>query len=100
MPGITISIMFCTCPEGKTSVWMPWVKLSKGGSLVTPIHHTRLLPRLGLVLLHERFNTGSTWEPYLQNLPNAFRGVPLSSFNAVEMRALQDTHLEAKIDER
>lgn len=56
--------------------------------------------RLGLVLLHERFKTGSAWETYIQNLPSTFTGAPLSSFGAVEMRALQDRDLAAQIDKR
>ena len=59
-----------------------------------------LFRRLGLLLLHERFKGGSRWAPYTDNLPHAFRGIPLASFNAREMRALQDKSLAADIDER
>lgn len=59
-----------------------------------------LVRRLGLVLLHERFKTGSKWEAYIQNLPEKFRGIPLSSFSAVDIRALQDRDLAMAIDER
>lgn len=52
------------------------------------------------MLLHERFKEGSKWGPYVGNLPRAFKGVPLSSFAAEEMRALQDRELAAEIDER
>lgn len=52
------------------------------------------------MLLHERFKTDSAWENYIQNLPSTFRGVPLSSFSAVEMRALQDRNLAAQIDKK
>ncbi|CAN0525853.1 unnamed protein product, partial [Ectocarpus sp. 12 AP-2014] len=58
--------------------------------------------RLGLILLHERYKTGSSskWEPYISNLPKRFKGVPLASFGAVEMRGMQDIALAGKIDQR
>ena len=58
--------------------------------------------RLGLVLLHERFKGGSSskWEPYVSNLPKRFKGVPVASFGAVEMRGMQDIVLAGKIDQR
>lgn len=56
--------------------------------------------RLGLLLLHERYKTGSKWQPYVENLPARVKGVPLSSFGIADMRALQDDKLTEKIDER
>lgn len=56
--------------------------------------------RLGLLLLHERYKTGSKWQPYIENLPTRVKGVPLSSFGVSDMRALQDRKLTAQIDER
>lgn len=53
------------------------------------------------MLLYELFKTGgSEWEPYVQNLPKKFRGVPLTSFDTIQMNALQDGSLKKKIDER
>lgn len=42
----------------------------------------------------------SEWEPYLQNLPERVRGVPLASFDNSQMVALQDAALAMVIDER
>ncbi len=54
------------------------------------------------MLLHERFNGGSSskWAPYVSNLPKRFKGVPVASFGAVEMRGMQDIVLAGKIDQR
>lgn len=62
----------------------------------------RLCPwvgRLGLAVLHERTKPTSDWEPYIQNLPNCFPGMPLF-FNGTEVAALQDAAIMQEVNER
>ncbi|CAN0508040.1 unnamed protein product [Ectocarpus sp. 8 AP-2014] len=79
-----------------------WMGPPELQALVEKVPRTYPDLRLGLVLLHERYKTGSSskWEPYISNLPKRFKGVPLASFGAVEMRGMQDIALAGKIDQR
>ncbi|CAM9263707.1 unnamed protein product [Ectocarpus sp. 4 AP-2014] len=79
-----------------------WMGPPELQALVEKVPRTYPDLRLGLFLLHERYKAGSSskWEPYISNLPKRFKGVPLASFGAVEMRGMQDIALAGKIDQR
>ncbi|CAN0319495.1 unnamed protein product [Discosporangium mesarthrocarpum] len=55
--------------------------------------------RLGLVLLHERANKDSLFEPYLSNLPNAFEGVPIF-YVEDQLDAVQDSMFKQEVQQR